>query len=94
MARFSGAKQGLGVWLWAVIAAVVVAGLSLLAGSKFNILSSPNSFPRIPIKEGTLTTGGIITAITVAVISLVAAILGGLTGMRYHRKIDRVDLNH
>ncbi len=94
MARFSGAKQGLGVWLWAVIAAVVVAAVSLLAGSKYNILSSLNSFPRIPIKEGTLTTGGIITAIAVAVISLVAAILGGLTGMRYHRKIDRTDLNH
>ncbi len=92
MARFSGAKQGVGVWLWAVIAAVVVAALSLIAGSKYNILSSLNSFPRIPINEGTLTTGGIITVVAVAVISLVAAILGGLAGMRYHRKVDRTVL--
>jgi len=27
-----------------------------------------------------------------AVITLIAAILGGLTGMRYHRKVDRVGL--
>lgn len=93
MARFSGAKQGVGVWLWAVIAAVVVVVLSLIAGSRYNILSSLNSFPRIPINEGTLTTGGIITAVAVAAISLVAAILGGLTGMRYHRKIDNTALD-
>ena len=94
MARFDGVKQGLGVWLWAIIAAVVVAILSAIAGAKFNILSSLNGFPRIPIGEGTLTTGSIITAIAVALIALLGAILGGRVGMRYHRRIDEVGLQH
>jgi len=55
----------------------VVAILSAIAGAKFDILSSLNGFPRIPIGEGTLTTGDIITAIAVALIALLGAILGG-----------------
>lgn len=93
MARFNGVKQGLGVWLWAIIIAVVVAVLAVIAGAQFNILANFNGFPRIPLNEGDLTLGGIITAILVAVISLVGAILGGITGMRFHRKVDRVGLD-
>jgi hypothetical protein len=92
MARFSGAKQGLAVWLWAIIIAVVVAIIVAIAGSQFNILASLNSFPRIPLDEGAVTATGVITAIAVAIVSLVGAVLGGLTGMRYHRKVDRVGL--
>ena len=58
MARFAGAKQGLGVWLWALIMAVVVAILGAVAGSQFNLLANLNRFPRIPINEGDLTTAG------------------------------------
>ena len=94
MARFDGVKQGLGVWLWAIIAAIVVAILSAIAGAKFNILSSLNGFPRIPIGEGTLTTGGIITAIAVALIALLGAILGGKAGMSYHRRVDKAGFQH
>jgi hypothetical protein len=89
MARFNGLKQGLGVWLWAVIIAVVVAVVGLVAGARFDILAQLNGFPRIPLNEGGLTTAGIITAVGLAVVSLVGALLGGLAGMRYHRKIDR-----
>ena len=89
MARFDGVKQGLGVWLWAVIAAIVVAILSAIAGAQFNILSNLNGFPRIPINEGTLTAGGIIAAIAVAVAALLGAVLGGVAGMRYHRRVDQ-----
>ncbi|WP_431247758.1 hypothetical protein [Leifsonia xyli] len=92
MARFDGAKQGLAVWLWAVIIAVVVAVLTLVFGSQFNILGNLNSFPRIPLNEGSVTLTGIITAVIVALVSLGAAILGGLAGMRYHRRVDRVGL--
>ena len=92
MARFNGVKQGLGVWLWAIIVAVVVAVLSVVAGSKFNVLANLNGFPRIPVSEGTLTTAGIITALVLAIAALVGAILGGLAGMRFHRRVDRTDL--
>ena len=92
MARFNGAKQGVAVWVWAVVIAVVVAILVAVGGADFNILANVNGFPRIPINEGDLTTASIITAVLVAVASLVGAILGGLAGMRFHRRVDRVGL--
>jgi hypothetical protein len=89
MARFNGAKQGLMVWIWALIAAIVIAVLGMVAGQQFNVLANLNSFPRIPINEGQLTTTSIIAAVVVAAVALVGAVLGGLAGMRFHRKVDR-----
>jgi hypothetical protein len=89
MARFNGAKQGFMVWVWAIIAAVVVAILGLVAGQQFNILANLNSFPRIPVNEGQLNTMSIIAAVVIAVVALIGAVLGGLAGMHFHRKVDR-----
>lgn len=94
MARFDGAKQGLAVWLWAVLVAVVVAVLGAVAGSQYDVLSQLNSFPRIPANEGQVTTTGIIALVAVVLVTLGGAILGGLAGMRYHRKVDEVGLGH
>jgi amino acid transporter len=92
MARFNGVRQGVGVWLWALIIAVVVAILGAVAGTQFNLLANLNTFPRIPINEGDLTTVGIITAIAVALVALIGAILGGLAGMSFHRRVDKEGL--
>lgn len=92
MARFSGAKQGVGVWLWALIIAVVIAILTAIAGTQSGLLANLNGF-RIPVNQDALTTGGIITAVAVVLISLLGAVLGGLAGMRYHRKVDRAPLD-
>jgi hypothetical protein len=92
MARFNGTKQGLAVWLWAVVIAVVVAAVAAVAGSKYDVLSRLNSFPRIPVDGGTLTSGGLIALLAVAVASLAGALLGGRAGMHYHRKVDRAGL--
>jgi hypothetical protein len=89
MARFSGARQGLGVWLWALVAAIVVAIAAGVAGSKYDVMSQLNGFPRIPVSEGDLSTAGIAALVLVAVTSLVGAILGGMAGMGYHRRVDR-----
>jgi hypothetical protein len=89
MARFNGAKQGFMVWVWALIAAIVVAILGVVAGQQYNILAQLNSFPRIPVNEGELTTTSIIAAVVVAAVALVGAVLGGTAGMRFHRKVDR-----
>lgn len=89
MARFSGAKQGLAVWLWALIAAVVLGVLGVILGARFDVLSNLETFPRIPLSGDDVTVGGIITAVVLAVITLLGAILGGLAGMRYHRRVDR-----
>ena len=92
MARFNGAKQGVAVWVWAVVIAVIVAIIVALGGSDLDFLANVSGFLRIPISEGDLTAGSIITAVLVAIASLVGAILGGMAGMRYHRMVDRVGL--
>jgi len=67
-----------------------IAAVVAVAGAQYNVLDNLDAFPRIPT-GGNLTTGGIIAlvAVAVAVISLVGAPLGGLAGMRYHRKVDK-----
>lgn len=93
MARFNGVKQGFGVWLWAIIGAAVLAILGLVAGTQFDVLARTGGFPHLPINEGSLTTGGIVAAVAIAVVSLVGAVLGGLGGMRFHRMIDKAGLD-
>jgi len=69
---------------------VAVAGV--VAGAEFDVLAQLNSFPRIPVSEGDLTTAGIIAAVAAALVSLLGAILGGRAGMRFHRRVDRTGL--
>jgi hypothetical protein len=92
MARFDGAKQGLAVWLWAIVIAIVLALAGLVAGSQFDLLGQLSGLAGVPVDPGSLTTGGVITVVIAAVLALVAAVLGGLVGMRYHRKIDQYGL--
>ena len=91
MARFNGTKQGLAVWLWSILLAVIIAILAKVAGSKYNILSNLN-LPRIPVGEGNLTTAAVIAIVAVILVSLGAALLGGKAGMYFHRKVDRAGL--
>jgi hypothetical protein len=92
MARFDGAKQGLAVWLWAVVMAVVAAVLGAVAGTQYDVLAQVNLFPRIPVNEGDVTTAGLVAAVLAVVATLGGAVLGGIAGARYHRKVDRVGL--
>jgi hypothetical protein len=92
MARFSGAAQGFAVWLWAIIIAILAALLGWALGDRFNILGNLDAFPRIPNADE-LTVPGIITAVVLALIPLLAAVLGGMAGMRYHRRVDRAGLD-
>ncbi len=50
------------------------------------------NLPRIPVDEGSLTTGGLIALGAVLIGTLLAAVAGGKAGSRYHRKVDRVGL--
>ncbi|WP_295657020.1 hypothetical protein [uncultured Nocardioides sp.] len=94
MARFDGLKQGLAVWLWAIVIALVVAAVGAIAGAEYNVLGQLNSFPRLPVDEGTLSTGGIIALVAAVVATLGGALLGGLAGMRFHRSVDKTGLGH
>ena len=94
MARCDGARQGIAVWVWAVVVAVVVAVAAAVLGSEYDVLSRLNGFPRIPVGEGALTTGGIVAIVAALVAALVGAVLGGLAGMRFHRKVDKAGFGH
>jgi MFS family permease len=88
MSRFDGLRQGLAVWLIGllVVAALAIAGA--VFGAEYNVLQRLD-LPRIPIDEGTGTTGGIIALAAVLLATLIGAIVGGKLGTRYHRRVDR-----
>jgi hypothetical protein len=89
MARFDGARQGLGVWLWTIIAAIAVAVLAAIGGQEYDLFERLN-LPRIPVNGQSLTTGGAIALGAALLTTLVFAVLGGMTGERFHRRVDRM----
>jgi hypothetical protein len=91
MSRFDGGRQGFGVWALALLVAVVLAIAGAIFGSEYNLLGELD-LPRIPIDEGTLATGALITLVLVLGLTALAAILGGKVGERYHRRVDRVGM--
>lgn len=92
MARFNGVRQGIAVWIWAVVIAVALAIAGAALGSKFDVLDRIGGFPRLPI--GNVTTGSIVAIAIALAAALIGAILGGLAGMRFHRKVDKAGLGH
>jgi MFS family permease len=88
MSRFDGPRQGLGVWLIGLIVTVVLAVAGVVLGAEYNVLEQLN-LPRIPVDEGSLSTGGLIALAAIVIGTLLAAIAGGKQGTHYHRKIDR-----
>jgi hypothetical protein len=91
MSRFDGGRQGFGVWLVGLIITILFALAGVLFGSKYNVLSALN-LPRIPVKEGDIVTGGIVALVVVLLGTLLASILGGTLGRRYHLRVDRAAL--
>jgi hypothetical protein len=92
MSRFDGVRQGLGVWLVALGVTVILAAAGALLGGEYNVLEQLN-LPRVPVDEGTIATGAVIALAAAVVGSLLAAMAGGKTGERYHRKVDRLAID-
>jgi hypothetical protein len=88
MSRFDGARQGVGVWAIGLVATLLLAVAGVIGGAEYNVFERLN-LPRIPVDEGDMTTGALITLGLVVLGTLIAAIAGGKVGQRYHRKVDR-----
>ncbi|MFI7065598.1 hypothetical protein ACIBL3_31700 [Kribbella sp. NPDC050124] len=89
LARFDGGRNGFGVWMFAFLFSVLAAGGAALLNNQYDLVSDVNR-PDVAMSTDTMTTGGIIAAAALVVLTLLAAILGGKTGKRYHDKIDRL----
>jgi hypothetical protein len=88
MSRFDGARQGIGTWAIGLIVTIVLAVAGVVLGEEYNLLERLN-LPAVPVGESELLGGGALALAAVIVGTLLAAILGGKAGERYHRKVDR-----
>ena len=91
MARFNGIKQGLAVWLWGVVMALVIAAVAAIAGAQYDVFAQLE-LPRLPVNEGQVTATGAIVIGAAILAALLGALLGGLAGMRFHRNVDKAGL--
>jgi hypothetical protein len=89
IARFSGFKQGLATWLWGVVITIVLAIVVGVVGTQSGDSSSPNPFVPSMDDLQSSSLAGLIGLALVVVLSFAGAVLGGLLGQRYHRKVDR-----
>jgi hypothetical protein len=87
LARFDGARQGFGVWMFSLVLVGLAAGLGAYANSLYNLVDRVDR-PDVPLTNNDLLTGGLVTAAALLMLPLLAALLGGKTGQRYHDKID------
>ena len=92
MARFDGARQGFRVWLLGLLVTIAAAVAGWIGGSQYNIYERLN-LPRIPVDEGDIATGAIITLVVVLGGTLLASVAGGKAGDRYHARIDELGWN-
>jgi hypothetical protein len=88
MSRFDGARQGAGAWAIGIIITVLLAVAAVVLGDQYNVLTQLN-LPALPVGKATLTSGAAIATAVVVIGTLLAAVVGGKAGERYHLKVDR-----
>jgi hypothetical protein len=93
MSRFDGARQGLAAWLIGVVVTIALAVAGALLGDEYNVLEQLD-LPALPVGDAEFATGGAIALAAVVVATLLAAVMGGKAGERYHRKVDRAGFAH
>ena len=89
MSRFDGGRQGVAVWVIGLLVTLVAVGLGLVFGNEYNLLDRV-SLPRMPVPTDQLGWAGIVTGLVILAGTLLAAMVGGKVGHRYHDKVDRV----
>jgi hypothetical protein len=87
LVRFDGMRQGFGVWMISLLLIVLASSVGAFLNSRYAYTGRIER-PDVPLTNDTLLTGGLITAAALLMLPLLAALLGGKTGQRYHDKID------
>lgn len=86
MARFAGAKQGIAVWLWQIMVLIIGSLATFLAPQLFQ-----NGVASLSLQKlmGGDFANGLLAVLLVLALSFLGAILGGLCGRLYHRRVDK-----
>jgi hypothetical protein len=88
MARFDGARQGIGVWAWTIAIGAALAIAAVIGGSEYDVLAQLN-LPNVAVGDQSLTTTGLVTLAAAVVVTLIFGVLGGKAGEIFHRRVDR-----
>jgi hypothetical protein len=86
IARYDGARNGLMTGVWTIILAAILSALAYFFGNEYDVLRNvdlPQWFDR-----DALTTAAIVSGVVTVATMLLAGLLGGLWGSRYHRVAD------
>ena len=86
MARFAGVKQGIAVWLWQIMALILGSLATFLAPQLFQNGVAHLSLQKLIAGE---FANGLRAVLLVLALSFLGAILGGLLGRLYHRRVDK-----
>lgn len=86
MGRFAGAKQGIAVWLWQIMALILGSLATFLVPQVFQ-----NGVASLSLQKlmGGDFANGLLAVLLVLALSFLGAILGGLLGRLYHRRVDK-----
>ena len=86
MARYDGGKNGLLTAVWFIVVAAVLAGAGAWLGDKYDVFTDL----RVPqwFSSNATTTGAIVSGVVAAAVMLIAGLVGGIIGSRYHVRAD------
>lgn len=93
MSRFDAGRQGFGVWLIGVLTLVIVGGVLAILGTRYHWIEDLDR-SSVDLSDSQATVGGIVAAAAVLALMLVGALLGSAVGRNYHRRVDRVLVEH
>ncbi len=88
MSRFDGPRQGIGVWVIGLLVTAITVGAGAFFGDQYDVLRQVD-LPTVPLSTEDMTTGGLVLAGVLLLVTLVAAMLGGGVGRHYHARVDR-----
>jgi hypothetical protein len=86
IARYDGARNGFMTGVWTLLLAAILSVLAYFFGNEYDVLRNvdlPQWFDR-----DALTTAAIVSGVVTVATMLLAGVLGGLWGSRYHRVAD------
>jgi uncharacterized membrane protein len=88
LARFDGARNGFLSWVVGVVATIVLTVVAAFVGAQYDVLNRV-SLPTLPTSLADVTATGMILAAIAVLGTLLAAVVGGKAGERFHRRVDR-----